>query len=194
MKSASQFQFTALPRPVGMPAGVVGFELKKLAVKQLTKTARHEAAHGTVAALLEVPLRLIDIRPTASVSPDGRAELSYGVIRYDVDKAHEQFSAEGLLTAVATVAAAGLVAESMVPDAEHGAEDDVRSLMRYAMCLNVDDVGAFVRGREAEATALLNAEGARVWTHLTHALLAKRYLSGAQVVEVVSRARGTRAR
>ena len=95
--------------------------------------------------------------------------------------------------AMATVAAAGLVAESTIPGTEDGAQDDRASLFNYARCLHVQDVDEFLEEHRAKASALLNADDARIWMHLTHALKLAKHLTGKQVAQVVARARGTLA-
>ena len=149
--------------------------------------ARHEAAHAVVAARLGLPLVYTDIieHGTGWGARSGRTRLGR--------------AAETNLTALATVAAAGIVAEGGDWDVPFTAPaaHDVLALGRIAQRLGVlrdwkdtDDDPAFgpwAMAAVRRARTRLRRDGGAAWRRVTAALLHDNRVLGAAVYLLVQR-------
>jgi hypothetical protein len=162
--------------------------------------ARHEAAHAVVAVQLGLPLTTVDIRVMKRNVGDQRI-MAGGYTGLDEEKFQQwqdtlpDPAAIAALTATATMAAAGCVAdgvEDMGP-ADFGQRSDIRQMAAIAGALGMGsgsflDPAAhpFIFARVEEANEILYSDKCAAWDRVRFALATQKVLTGDQVRALVA--------
>lgn len=153
-------------------------------------SARHEAAHAVVGIAQGLPIEYVDINPAYVFNSQGSKNLSLGFTKWDRDTVAYLWSADILREAMATTAAAGVVAEMWhnPSTAAEAALGDLQQLRAYAEQIDADP---YVYGEQHVLCAeriLKNDDGSRAWSHVTAELTRRRHLTGSQVRALLERA------